>query len=67
MVAESTILGLSLAIVLTIFVPLGLIVYFYKRERISISSVLIGAATFFVFFRLLSICKIKPPLFCTIN
>jgi Predicted membrane protein len=53
MVSIVSIVFMVITIIISIILPIALVVYFYKKEKISIKIVLIGAVAFFVATQLL--------------
>ncbi len=49
MVSTAAIIAMFFTLTLSTILPLGLVLYFYKKERISIKAVLVGAAVFIIF------------------
>ncbi len=49
MVNYQSIFFMGLSCIIAVFLPLGLMIYFYKRLHISLKAVLVGASVFFVF------------------
>ncbi|MBL4932421.1 YhfC family intramembrane metalloprotease [Clostridium paridis] len=48
MVSTVSVFFMVITIIISIILPIALVVYFYKKERISIKTVLIGAVAFFI-------------------
>ncbi len=49
MVSTSALIAMLFTLTLSIILPLGLVFYYYKKERISMKAVLVGAAVFIIF------------------
>lgn len=49
MVSSISILFMAISLLIIFLFPLSLIVYFYRKEKISLPAVLVGALVFFVF------------------
>ena len=53
MVSDNSILLMIISIIISLLIPIGLIVFFRKREKISMKPVFIGMLIFFVFTQIL--------------
>lgn len=49
MVSNLSLSFMVISLLISIFLPIALVIYFYKKEKISLKVVLIGALTFIVF------------------
>ncbi|MDO9536205.1 MAG: YhfC family glutamic-type intramembrane protease [Bacillota bacterium] len=49
MVSNISILFMVISLLIIFLLPVGLIIYFYKKEKISLLAVLVGALVFFIF------------------
>lgn len=49
MVSSSSIIFMFITFLMAVGFPIGLVIYFYKKQKISIKAVLIGALMFFIF------------------
>ena len=53
MVSNISVMFLSISLIISIGLPLGLVAYFYKKHRISIKSVFVGVSIFILFSQVL--------------
>lgn len=49
MVSTFSIIGMIFSLLLIFLVPIGLVIYFYRKEKIYLPAVLVGALVFLVF------------------
>lgn len=70
MVSNTSIIYMFISLILSIFVPFGLIIFFKLKYKISLKSVLIGVLVFFVFqvlLRIPMITYLRQTSWYTIN